>query len=203
MRKRSNVPEVTCYDVIPNLSMTVLCVCLSTLGHLSIILISWSVPEISTWPVRNGEHQESIWCVVCMNLSSIVRGIVLILTSFSTQPLSLWWTRITVGWWLSCILSHSDKATNPDHSEPDWETILEIVEEVKTKGVTWVTIFVESMFHQTVCGWGNVNPRPLSSKGGGQEMRKVVEILVRVYPFRLTNVHALSCLTLTSSYPSS
>jgi len=33
-------------------------------------------------------------------------------------------------------LSHSDKATNPDHSEPDWETILEIVEEVKTKGVT-------------------------------------------------------------------
>ena len=30
----------------------------------------------------------------------------------------------------------SDKATNPDLSDPDWETILEIVEEVKTKGVT-------------------------------------------------------------------
>lgn len=29
-----------------------------------------------------------------------------------------------------------DKATNPDHSEPDWETILDIVEEIKQKNVT-------------------------------------------------------------------
>lgn len=70
-----------------------------------------------------------------MNLSSIVRSIVLIVTFFSTQPNlygehgSQWGNNL-------CILSHSDKATNPDHSEPDWETILEIVEEVKTKGVT-------------------------------------------------------------------
>ena len=33
-------------------------------------------------------------------------------------------------------LPRVDKATNPDHSEPDWETILDIVEEIKQKTVT-------------------------------------------------------------------
>lgn len=36
----------------------------------------------------------------------------------------------------STVLSFTEKATNGDLSEPDWETILEIVEDVKTKNIS-------------------------------------------------------------------
>ena len=34
----------------------------------------------------------------------------------------------------------TEKATSPAHSDPDWEAILEIVEEIKSKSVTYVDI---------------------------------------------------------------
>ena len=34
------------------------------------------------------------------------------------------------------FLFSSEKATSAEHSEPDWEAILEMVEEVKTKSIT-------------------------------------------------------------------
>lgn len=37
---------------------------------------------------------------------------------------------------LAAILSASEKASNSELSEPDWETIMEIVEEVKTKNTS-------------------------------------------------------------------
>jgi len=33
--------------------------------------------------------------------------------------------------------TRADKATSPDNSEPDWESILDIVEEIKQKNVSW------------------------------------------------------------------
>ena len=37
---------------------------------------------------------------------------------------------------LLLLLLPPDKATNPENSEPDWETILDIVEEIKQKNVS-------------------------------------------------------------------
>ena len=39
---------------------------------------------------------------------------------------------------LSLSLPLTEKATSSDLSEPDWETILEIVEEIKGKNTSWV-----------------------------------------------------------------
>ena len=35
-----------------------------------------------------------------------------------------------------CLSNTAEKATGPDLSEPDWESILEIVEDIKTKSVS-------------------------------------------------------------------
>ncbi len=41
---------------------------------------------------------------------------------------------------LHYMLPLTEKATSPAHSDPDWEAILEIVEEIKSKSVTYVDI---------------------------------------------------------------